>query len=247
MELPWQQLTPTRPLIPLSAFREISISGRAVDQSYSAQNSSSGLGVFDQSLSDSAVGTDSEGTTYTAISQVSPTSSLSNDQISLRQDIDVNGFMLWTYPASLRGNVVARATSLFEYTFLLDEPSRFDLSAAGFLSGPHAGSPEPPDFQVQLSSPSGFLLDTLRGRSLVSFPQTFDGVLPDTYTLRVFYDASTYPDPLGDSEFAHFNLGLKSTSVPETGSTLLLLFGGFAVLLVTPFQYRVQRAARLGR
>ena len=67
-------------------------------------------------------------------------------------------------------------------------------------------------------------------------------IRPGTYEFELRSSGVAGPDPLGSQEF--FQVHLDMHTVPDTGSTLVLMLGGFAVLLVAPFQYRVQRVAR---
>jgi hypothetical protein len=229
-------------LIPLSSFRNISISGTAIDESYSDSRSSTSLGSFNQTVSNSVTDTDSEGTIYQALGQVHQTSLITNDSVFLSTNMFAETEMIWRFPASLHGTVGSEATSTFAFTFALADPSNLTLLGSG--STPTGFQRNVPDsvFDLRLTSLDGpifsthsfLIIDPLAHNP--SVPASIS-VLPGIYTLQVTAHTFAVPDPLGDLAMFSTDLTMRATSVPEVGSTLILMLGGLAVLIIGVRKY----------
>lgn len=218
----WAAINAQATLSPISAFREVSISGNAAGNTYSNSVSSSELGLFSESLSDSAVGSDSEGSIYYASSRSSQTSSIFEDLVSLSFDFLANESIAWTFPASLRGPVTANARTTFDLTFAITEPTALSIVGSGFRTSPSINFA--PFFDLQINSASGSIFDSETFQIDKLIP-----VAPGTYTMHLASSGFAAQDPLGSLSGLQANIRL--TTVPESGSSLLLMLGGFLFLI----------------
>lgn len=211
-------------LSPLSAFRDVSISGNAAGNTYSHALSSSSFGVFQESLSDSGVGSDSEGSIYFASSRSSQTSLISEDLINLSFDFLASESIAWTYPATLRGPVTATARTTFDLTFAITEPAALSIIGSGFRTSPNMNFE--PFFDLRIDSASAgsiFSSGTFQIDKLIP-------ILPGTYTMHLASGGFAAQDPLGSLSGLQANIRLST--IPETGSTLLLLTLALVPLLL---------------
>lgn len=219
----WAAINAQATLSPISAFREVSISGNAAGNTYSNSVSSSELGLFNESLSDSAVGSDSEGSIYYASSRSSQTSLIFEDLVSLSFDFLANESIAWTFPASLRGPVTANARTTFDLTFAITEPTALSIVGSGFRTA--ASINYAPFFDLQINSASdGSIFDSETFQIDKLIP-----VAPGTYTMHLASSGFAAQDPLGSLSGLQANIRL--TTVPESGSSLLLMLGGFLFLI----------------
>ena len=230
-------------IIPISLERTIGISGKIVDSSYSQLVSYSQLfNTFDQSISNEltieSVIIPSYGPTKIHVdSLASQTSNLTeNGDILLgaRLNTNVGVFLDPVYPPYNRW---AQANFSCEYTFNVVEPIDYTLSASINRSSSHPYNLfGPPKVDIFLSS-IGPLNLPLNGTIYDS-----GTLLPNIYTLQVSSNTFAFQDPLGDFEKVGVNLDFQTTpitttidsrvtSVPEMGSSLLLLTISFVVFL----------------
>ena len=207
-------------LIPLTAQRTVSISGSATSvagtDSYSQTQSSTELGAFASDLSHSA-----ESLGFSAQSQASQTSTISPSEILIDLALYAATQMPFSQPP---GGVTARASSLFEFTFQTLEPLSYELGGTFFRASHDFPGP---NFTLALLGSLGTVFEDQSVLPRMGF------LLPDTYTFRVITNLAPWMDPLGDLQVVESRISLRTTSVPETGSTLLFLGGAFGLLLIS--------------
>ena len=215
-------------IIPLSDSRSVNVSGvtGAVGggDSYFQQEESAGLfGKFDGNVSGSADWSDSVPTSwyglmgsYRADSRATQISTITTERISVSANLWGSA---WVSLAGPYGPASSVANSVFEVSFDVLNPLQYQIDT--FRSVSFHDLPRPSfDFFLE-SARAGTILNNAD----ISAANHFSGLLlPDSYTLRFNANLSTVPDPLGDLKFANYSLDLRIASVPDTGSTLVLLF-----------------------
>jgi VPDSG-CTERM motif len=218
-------------LIPLSAFRSVSISGTAGAESYSQLRSSSSLGNFAASISDSADWQDPGATSveyfgnfypagfHHTESSATQTSTISGNGISISSSIFGDS---WTSLAGPYNLAESRAASIFEAAFRILEPQVYDLDSSFDLLIGHGFSFPHLSFSLSGATYGSIFPTPFQGRQ--NHVNHVSGLLlPDLYTLRIETDISTAPDPLGYDRQVDYELDLTVAPVPDAGSTLALL------------------------
>ena len=212
-------------IIPLTAFRSVDISGRASGDTYSASSSSIALGTFAQTLSDSADGSDPEGSLYHADSRATQTSLITPDQISLSSELFAFSSIVWSYPATLGRDASSTASTIFDLTFRVQSLQAYTLNWSG-------SAPQTPGFFPILE----FDLINSSGQTIASMSSIFREVsgflAPDDYRLRFNSIVIAVKDPLGNLKTTDFDMNMRVASVPETGSTLALMAIALGAVLV---------------
>jgi hypothetical protein len=200
-------------LIPLTIDRSVSVSGSTPTSSYSQTVSSTELGTFNQDISDSR----------------GPTGALAihaDSQAHQTSTITPNGFLIDTL---LRGftstnfdfptpQTTSTATSTFDFTFTTTEPQLYTFTSTLFATQVPTDIIPRPTGLFSLSTPASLVLNG-------ALPaETRTGILPpNTYTFHFLTDLVTGTDPLGNLKLSESHLSFNVESVPDTGSTLLLL------------------------
>jgi hypothetical protein len=223
-------------MIPLTEFRSVAVSGVAGGETgtqsyFEEQAPSASFAHFTGNVSGSADWQDPLPTSFYGLqgsyqvdSRASQTSSITADEISVSAKLWGGSLVSLAGPY---GRASSQASSIFEVSFGVLTPLEYQLDAfrtSFFLPTPV------PTFDFFLSSAtSGTVLGSTQSFGFDRFSGT---LLPDVYTLRFNAGLSTGPDPLGDFKYAAFNMNLRVTAVPDTGSTVTFLVIALAGLIV---------------
>jgi hypothetical protein len=173
------------------------------------------------------------GTTLHAASTATQSTAIGADVITINSSVSASA---WIY--SQVGSRYSAAQSLTEITFRIDTLSVFTLSGSGY----HYQSAAPYTTSTYVAS-----LVSSNGQSLfqasdpgLSAGGIFFELVPSitglleagTYTLRADLNALALFDPLGESGAGNVSLRLHVATVPDTGSTVILLFLSGTCLLM---------------
>jgi hypothetical protein len=181
------------------------------------------------------------GTTLHATSNASLTSAITANAITVNSSVAASADAY-----SQVGTRGASARSLVDITFRLDEAASFSFSGSATHSQNSAYMPSVFTTSLTTSGGSEVFQFTHADNGLIS-PSVYHidlaapltGILsPGIYQFKMDLNAVAGPDPLGDSGSGSTSFTLRMTSVPEGGTTAVL------VLSALPALFMIRRTAR---